>query len=276
MRRIVSGLGILTLLLAAGAGCDSRSGSGGGGANADPNAPLRIVTYNMHAENKSFAETADLIRSLGADVVCLQEYSSSMAAHLGISLRTAYPHQLYRDAANGYSGLGFLSRHKLTDVGYLPPAGGGWFPAWIIRVTAPGGDAQILNVHLLPPSGQFTARALRDAAVEPVHVREIKTFLEHLDESLPSIVLGDFNEPESGAAVALLEDRGFRNALPAFAPSAITCCGRALGVNFATRIDHVLLSPHFRVVAARVLESGASDHYPVIVDVEPGIQSRVN
>jgi hypothetical protein len=60
------------------------------------------------------------------------------------------------------------------------------------------------------------------------HVWELNLFLNKVDGSLPTVIAGDFNESPKGDAVRVLEQRGFRNALPLFHPGQPTWQGRSV------------------------------------------------
>jgi endonuclease/exonuclease/phosphatase family metal-dependent hydrolase len=102
------------------------------------------------------------------------------------------------------------------------------------------------------------------------HQRE-KQFQQIVDEAAkhpgPRILMGDFNAQPSEPAMALLRSC-FRDALagiPAEARYSFPAGTVAKGA-----IDHIYVSPEFRVLSARVVRDVtlASDHNPVLVELE--------
>jgi endonuclease/exonuclease/phosphatase family metal-dependent hydrolase len=87
----------------------------------------------------------------------------------------------------------------------------------------------------------------------------------HLDAERPTVIAGDFNETARGRAVRwLTEEKGMRDALSPFDARSPTWHLDTGFARLSLRIDHVLVSPHFDCVAARVIPTPGSDHYPVV------------
>lgn len=226
---------------------------------------LRVMTYNVNYGLAGDPAAVAAIREGAADVVFLQETTPAWEEALRPALVDTYPYMEFRDGP-GAGGLAVLSRFPF-DAGELLPPTHGWFPAWRVVVEAPLGPVQALLVHLHPPldeeggfvSAYFTTPRVREA--------EIRTFAEALDPRLPTLVAGDFNEGPSGRAIALLEERGFRTALPDFAPGAPTWRWQTSVGPVTATLDHVVHDARLAPVAARVLPAGRSDHFPVVVEL---------
>ena len=130
---------------------------------------------------------------------------------------------------------------------------------------SPLGPVQALNVHLHPPvsdsgsfvSGYFSTKSVREA--------EIESYWSELDDALPTIVAGDFNEGKGGKAISFLRANGLESALPEFAPSADTWRWQTSVGEVSSTLDHVVYDPRLEPVDARVLDLGRSDHLPVVV-----------
>jgi endonuclease/exonuclease/phosphatase family metal-dependent hydrolase len=162
--------------------------------------------------------------------------------------------------------MGVLSRWPITRIDQLDTEAGPFF-AWRIIVDAPGGPLQLLNLHLHPPHdrgswivGFFTTREAR--------VREATEHAAALDAALPTIVAGDFNEEDDGAALAVFLAKGFTSALPRFQPTATTWQWPVGTVTLKFRLDHILHDARFRARGADVVHAGRSDHLPVWTDLE--------
>lgn len=96
-----------------------------------------------------------------------------------------------------------------------------------------------------------------DFLMRELEARQVRAWLE--TEPLPFLVCGDFNTTPDQWVHAHLA-RGLTDTFAA--------AGRGFGATYharlpLVRIDHILASPHWRVVSARVLRDGASDHRPV-------------
>ncbi|MEI2637381.1 MAG: endonuclease/exonuclease/phosphatase family protein [Microthrixaceae bacterium] len=123
-----------------------------------------------------------------------------------------------------------------------------------------------------------TSRGLRfdmtslhlDHRSEPARSTSVHQLLDWLDDSVPQIIVGDFNATLRSGSVRFLLENGFSSALDASSGGTFHgFAGRAL----SGAIDHVLFSNHFRVLNAAVIETKpgtthASDHWPVLAELE--------
>jgi endonuclease/exonuclease/phosphatase (EEP) superfamily protein YafD len=182
-----------------------------------------VMTYNVNFGIGGDPDTIAAIRAGAADVVLLQETTPRWEEALRDALAAEYPHMAFRHCCRA-GGLAILSRFPFEEREYVP-APSGWFPAWRVIVATPGGDVQMLNVHLHPKvsesgswvSGYFTTGGVRRD--------EIAAFAATLEDDLPAIVAGDFNEQPGEGALAWLADRGLRSALPELAGDRTTWLG---------------------------------------------------
>jgi endonuclease/exonuclease/phosphatase family metal-dependent hydrolase len=222
-----------------------------------------VMTYNVNWGGPGAQLTLGAIRSADADVVCLQETTPDWERYLRPRLSDTYPHMRFRHD-RGAGGQAVLSRLPLTERAFLRPTAG-WFPGWLLEVHSPVGPVQLLCVHLRPalndrgsltPSSYVRTRSIRLA--------EVRGFHKQLNPRRAAVVLGDFNEDDSGAAVSWLVEHGMTDALPEFDRSTYTWEWPTSVVTFRDRLDHILYSKHLHCHSARVLRAGASDHFPVI------------
>jgi endonuclease/exonuclease/phosphatase family metal-dependent hydrolase len=120
-------------------------------------------------------------------------------------------------------------------------------------------------VHLRPAisdSGSFTPSSYY--STKAVRLDEIRWFANRLNPKRAAIVLGDFNEDDSGRAVQWLTTNGMKDALREFDRGADTWRWRTSVGTFSDRLDHILYSPDLHCFYARVIKRGASDHLPVV------------
>ena len=229
---------------------------------------MTVMTYNLNFGMAGDEETIDVIRKANADVVFLQETNEQWERALVRELGAIYPHRRFHGPDGIVAGgVGLLSKHAFNERSKdLVPSPNGWFPGWRVVIDSPLGAMQVLDVHLRPPltdkgaflSGYFSTKPLRRA--------EIETYAKTLDPALPTLVVGDFNEDEGGSAVAFLEERGMKSALPAFEPSQRTWHWQTSLGEVGTRLDHVVYDEKsFVALDAHVIEAGRSDHFPVVV-----------
>jgi endonuclease/exonuclease/phosphatase family metal-dependent hydrolase len=113
----------------------------------------------------------------------------------------------------------------------------------------------VVNAHL--DSSSPVARA--EAAVQLVELVAERPRVPHL-------VMGDLNATLDDPELRPLVDAGLVPALPADAGSTATAFEQEVG----RALDHVLLTPGFVVHRAEVRRDAgtASDHYPVVVELE--------
>lgn len=231
---------------------------------SDPQGPaLRVLTYNVNYAFSAPAEALAAILAEPADIVCLQESTPEWEAFLRSRLADRFPEQIYRyDGAA--SGQAILSRWPLRERRWQRPAAG-WFPAWIVEAETALDRIQIAALHLRPPlaeGGRVTASAYFGAS--ETHREEIVEIAGWLRTDLPTLFLGDFNESETGGAVAWLEEQGFSDALALFDDESETWRWPTSLYTFRGRYDHVVFSPELDCVRALVLDRGRSDHLPVL------------
>jgi len=243
-----------------------------GGETSSPTAPaaataqrLTVMSYNVNFGLGGDADGLAAIRAGAADVVVLQETTAAWERAIRADLADLYPHMAFRHCC-GAGGLAFLSRFPFAEREYVGPAADGWFPAWRVVVAAPGGQVQILAVHLHPPLDAQGSVVRGYLASQGIRRREIEAFAPLLDgdPGLPALVVGDFNEDAEGAALRFLAGRGLRSALAVLEPTATTWrWGTSVGT-VTGRLDHVVHDPRLVALDARVLRRGKSDHFPVL------------
>ncbi|MHB1097104.1 MAG: endonuclease/exonuclease/phosphatase family protein [Gemmatimonadaceae bacterium] len=235
------------------------------------------MTYNIQYGGGNLEATIAAIKAVDPDLVALQEVdvhwdarsqfvdqAAVLAERLRLHVRFA---PIYRlpgadpSAPPREFGVALLSKYPVTSFSThlltrhstqaenAPPAPApGLLDA---TVDVLGARIRVLNAH-------FDYRS--DPAVRSQQVRET---LEVIGAStVPTLMFGDFNAapaaPELQPLLARLQD-----SWPVSAGQGWTYPA----VRPAERIDYVLASPHFRVVAARVPDTKASDHCPVVVDL---------
>ncbi len=216
---------------------------------------MRLATYNVNYGRPGHRRTLAAIRALDADTLFLQEttpaWERALAAVGGYERRFRH----WRPGRAG--GHGLLTRHAVVAEEVLD-APTGWFPAWRVVLETPAGALQVLAVHLRPAFSLASGFHRSFFATHAVRRLEIETHHRRLDPSLPTIVLGDFNEGD-GPALDYLRERGYRQA------DAAAHTWRFL--HWKRTYDHLFYGPGVDVPAAVVVPAGASDHLPLLAQI---------
>jgi endonuclease/exonuclease/phosphatase family metal-dependent hydrolase len=264
--------------------------------NALHGGPWSGFTGDGHRLERRLELVAESLAALRPDVVALQEASVSrrlgnvparLAERLGL-------HHVYAPATSHVFGDGLLSRLVVGALGFHEgPAILSRFPitAWDVhalpRCERYLDPRIVIRARLATQWGVldvFSAHTSRD----PCQVRRVAEIVGQHRNGIPSLLMGDFNNVETSAAIrALTDDAGFIDSYRHANPGArgVTVWQRVDGP-FATasrRVDYVFLVPGLhltgRVRASRVildtpqqLADGTtlwpSDHYGVLTEVE--------
>jgi endonuclease/exonuclease/phosphatase family metal-dependent hydrolase len=268
MRRLFSRAGLLLLL--AGVACAHLPSAGSG-------IPLRVMTYNIRSGNGNLTGTADAIRAQSPDIVALQEVdvhwadrssfvdqASALGETLGMQVRFARIYQLAgaqpQDPQREF-GVALLSRFPILDWSnhiitrlstQQPNPQPAPLPGFLEAKLAIGGTAvRVFDTHL-------------DYRADPrVRQQQVTDMLAYIgDTSAPTLLFGDLNAPPDAPEIHPLLGR-LHDTWPASAGPGLTDPADVP----QKRIDYVLASKHFRVRAATVPVTLASDHRPVVVDL---------
>jgi len=239
---------------------------------------LRVMTYNIRAGNGDLATTAETIRALSPDVVALQEVdvhwsarsnfadqATELGQRLKMQVRFAHIYDL-PPAREGDPrrefGVALLSAFPIVSSSNrvitrlstqeeqpIPAPMPGFLEA---SLDVGGTTVRVFNTHL-------------DYRSDPsVRAQQVHDMLGYIgDASAPTVLMGDLNAtpdaPELQPLRALLHDAWSDSWGPGFTyPSEKP----------EKRIDAVLVSSHFRVRSAKVPATLASDHRPVVVELE--------
>ncbi len=258
------------LLLTPAVACMHRQSSGAETA-------LRVMTYNIAAGHGDLDRTTDAIRAAAASVVALQEVdvhwdtrskfvdqATTLAERLKMQVRFARIYEL--PGATPASpprqyGVALLSKypivaftnHMLTRLSTqqegTPPSP---MPGFLEATLDVGGTrVRVFDTHL---------DYRPDPKVRETQVAEMLAIIG--EPSAPTLLFGDLNAgPDAPELQPLL--RRLHDSWPASAGPGLTYSA----TQPVKRIDFVLTSAHFRVRAAEVPVTDASDHRPVVVDL---------
>lgn len=233
----------------------------------------KIVTWNIqHCLNHGIDGIGSVLKSLDADVYCLQEVdkntdrsgSKDQLEELRLQLGSGWKKYFTKafDYQNGEYGIGMLCKQE--------PVQSNSYPITPVVETDEQRVMQILefekfvvaNVHLA--SKGIDSQRLQQAEF-------VLLKLEELGTSKPIWLCGDLNNAESSSILTKLK-------------SKFTIVSKTNGTTVinstSTVIDYILVSPAYaskRTIASRVATESldASDHYPVEVEEDTSSQTGV-
>ena len=238
---------------------------------------LRVMTFNIAAGNGNLERNTETIRREDPDVVALQEVDvnwsarsgfanqiAELASALGMESRFAPIYRL--PGADSMKprreyGVALLSRFPIihfrndtvtrlstqSEPAFPAPAPGFLNATILVR----GSAVRVFNTHT-------------DYRPDPaVRMKQVGEMLAIVGQpTTPTLLFGDLNAPPSAPELQPLLLR-LRDAWSAENGDGFTYPA-SLPVK---RIDYILTSPHFRTVSSRVVETSASDHRPVVVEL---------
>jgi endonuclease/exonuclease/phosphatase family metal-dependent hydrolase len=243
---------------------------------------LRVATFNIHHGvgtdgRLDLARTADVIAATGATLVGLQEVDRTLAPRSdwvdqaawlgerlgmvvvhGATIDRPPPDPAVPDGPRRRYGNALLSGHPVRSWQALRLPGTARREARGLvdaRVDVDGTTVRVVVTHLQNRSG-------RERREQAAHM--VDQLAGDREQPAPTVLLGDMNAgpdaPEMRTLCAVLTDvwaavgDGPGHTFPARRPFA--------------RIDHVLISSGVTPVAAEVIGTRASDHRPVVVDLD--------
>lgn len=207
---------------------------------------LKVVTLNLLVGNRDVESAARFLEGERADVVVLQE-ADRMHAALSERLRATYPHAYCPDRV---CSLSLLSRRPWLDAGKedVPPRRP--LLVWA-RFELKGRPVRVIGIHMPYPF---------EPQRQAEHTEWLIAYLRRQAE--PVVLAGDVNlTPFSWKFTRIVREAGLETHFTAgFSWPAHRYVPVVL-------LDHVLTSPGFATVAARVGPAVGSDHRPVIVEL---------
>lgn len=227
---------------------------------------FRVISYNIRAGLgtdgiRSIRRIASVLDGLRPDIVCLQEVDQHVPrSHLAnqpkfLSMRLGMQALFQRNIAFGVGGYGncVLVKPRAAHCRCHPLPGGGE-PRGLLEVEAciDGMELTVLCTHLSTEEGVRELQARRVAEI----VADVRK---------PKVLCGDFNAVRGSATIGPLMDD------PILQDAAITANNEAPTYgrrNAGSRIDFVMPSRELTVHSYALMETTASDHLPVVVDLE--------
>jgi len=248
-------------------------------AGSRPAPSIRVLVYNIHAGKDAagvdnLERVAAIVRESGADIALLQEVDRGttrsgnvdQVARLASLTRFHAAFGKTLSYQGGDYGIAVLSKREIRSDTVLrlpvsPPqerSGAGYEPRGALRVTVATalGEAHFLNTHI---------DASRDDTYRVQEARELLRISADLGASGGMVFIGgDLNSEPESAVMTMFAAAGWKDAWQ---------CGRGNGYSFPAtvpvkRIDYLLLPPALRCRSATVIPTEASDHRPVLFEIE--------
>ena len=229
---------------------------------------VHVMTYNIHHALGGVDNVVEVIKQQSPDIVCLQEANSiggqsepiQKIVKLLPEWRIAY-----------YAQMVILSRYPIRKVNVYEPLieNGRVFLKTIISVK--GKDLSVICLHLntaakpesLNRHGSTIGKYLQGStSIRSIQISELKSIAGKI--SGPLIIAGDFNTPSRGKLYRRMS-RQFKDSFHA--------AGWGFGYTFNTnipvmRIDYIFVNDKVCVRKCYVPHAMASDHRPVVAEIE--------
>jgi endonuclease/exonuclease/phosphatase (EEP) superfamily protein YafD len=219
--------------------------------SCDDGRSIELLNINVLQDNRDFERTVALVRKTDADVVLFLETDQGWADAL-MPLHELYPHRSSAPMGNTY-GMILMSRWPMeAEVRYRVKDD---IPSIDATVTMPSGEQiALFALHPEPPRpGDDTG---------PRDVELVFAGREVREDGRAALVLGDLNDVAWSATSKL-----FRKVSGTLDPRV----GRGLYPTFNAKypifqwpLDHMFVTPHWRIEAIDRLGNVGSDHYPIV------------
>ncbi len=229
--------------------------------------PIRMMDYNIHQgfNIKGYLDlesTARVIEKSGADLVCLQEVSrgwlingsADTLSWLSDRLDMGY---LFMPASDDVWGNAILSRYplKLIKSGFLPELGAPLRRSYLLAEVevSDGDNLNIICTHLHHIEGEVWIRE-----------EQVKKLLEEWDGLERTVIMGDFNAVTGDPEIMQMHSAGFLDSqLELGEEDTLTW------VHYEPfrRIDYIWVTKDLRISDVDVPYSTASDHLPVVINI---------
>lgn len=220
---------------------------------------LRLLAYNLYYENENYAKAIKMLESAEADILITLETTPVWEDHLK-TLKKDYPYTA--EAINKASyGMTIYSKYELMNVErhYLNNNNVPSYSCNIQPTNLP--LMQLYSVH--PPPPKHFEELPDNAGQEEKALTKIGKRIAK--DSMPTIVIGDFNDVAWGNTEELVQadnrlhdirvGRGFYNTFSAH--------------HFLIKwpLDHCFVTKGFAVQEIQLLDNAGSDHYPLLVEL---------
>jgi len=245
----------------------------------DSNGPrLRVMSFNVLGRSGSHEPILDSILAEDADVLLLQEVTSSTASILSGRLAEDYPYQILRAGAQA-SGMGVLSRYPIKEMD-ISIAGNWNGRPQVISLDWMGQEIALVNFHTVSTGSVWPRWVRRTFERREEDLKSLADFAEEQSKSGPVIVAGDANATHLNEAYKFLANvlqdtwmesgSGIGNTFPGPVTDDSSFARISLFriPYWLVRIDYIFASAHWQSEATWLAEfNGGSDHRGVVSEL---------
>jgi endonuclease/exonuclease/phosphatase (EEP) superfamily protein YafD len=215
---------------------------------------LKFLSSNIFQDNKHYDKLLELVKEQDPDILLLLETDKTWLHHVE-ELKNSFPHHILLPQDNTY-GMLLLSKLKIKshEVHFLNDNG---VPSIFAKLDWPNkGEFQLIAIHPRPPRPQEGSSHQRDGELMQVanYIRE------HKKESF--VVFGDLNDVAWSHTTRL-----FLRVSGLLDPRI----GRGFFSTFHAKypilrfpLDHIFVSPSFKLVELERMHKIGSDHFPIM------------
>lgn len=216
---------------------------------------LRVASLNLWYQNTEIDAVADMLATVGADVVVFSEFTGAHQSALqASSLADEYPYRTDRTGL-GATGIAVWSREPMR-IGDNPET---FNDSLDVTIAGPDGDVRIVAMHMPTPIIDFDAWRTDLATAAQIG----RTTGE------PTLLIGDLNSSFWHPDFRGLLDAGFVDAHAAAGSGFSTSWPVDRWIPPFVRLDHALTVGGLVSTEVDDLDVPGSDHRGVLVTVSP-------
>lgn len=232
---------------------------------------LRVHSVNILFRNAHLDRAVAEMERVDADLIALQEWSDWHEENLLPLLVDRWPHTLTAPHG-GTAGMAVLSKRPLLETsspdGRDLLIGTNWVRMQRVVIEHEGRRIAVYNVHPASPGNLRAAVSNQKQTIDMLKVLDAET--------LPSMMIGDFNAHTATGNLELFRDSGYAEVHELAGHGPGWTWPRKQGNRRlhqvvrnlpGVRIDHCLLSGELTATSAEVGRDHGSDHLSVIADV---------
>lgn len=240
--------------------------------------PIRFMSYNLHSAfntegNLDVEAIARVIEDTEADVIGFQEMSRGRLINANtdlitlLQLRLGFEHVAFFGTADPVWGNAVFSRYPISKFAtdYLPLVGTPLRRGYLGAAVEVGDKGVVvISTHLQHVNDSTVHDDDPEADLLPVHTEQIKAILDNWAGQTPAVLMGDFNARPDWAQIDQITGAGW---IDSWTEAGL---GEGFTSNAADpryRIDYIFHTADMTAVDAGVIQSTASDHFPVVADL---------
>jgi endonuclease/exonuclease/phosphatase family metal-dependent hydrolase len=184
-----------------------------------------------------------------------------------LRIRLGFEHVAFFGTTDPVWGNAVFSRFPITGYGtdYLPLVGTPMQRGYLGATISLGdGEVLVISTHLQHVNDSDVHDEDPEGDLLPVHTEQIGVILDNWGGEMPAILLGDFNARPDWAQIGQIEDAGWIDSWDETGTGDGFTSGAA---DPMYRIDYIFHTADLNAVDAGVIQSTASDHFPVVADL---------